>query len=227
MLLIDLVNQMSGLFLVMDKNSRFILANKVAANWTGFKSSDSMLGKTYHDMLCKASEQHDIFKNQDTLTRNRDKHVKIVGYYQYADKWQLVFGEKYPLRDNEGNLVGTVSHFNDVTNCNLIDLSKFLKISQHGDSIKLGREQNGYLVEDHYPDITLPGRQSECLFFLLRGKTAKDIGKILGLSYRTVEGHIEQIKNKFQCSSKSELVEKAISYDYMNIIPEGLFLSLK
>lgn len=227
MFLMDLVNQMSGLFVVMDKNSRFIFANNVAAKWAGFKSSDSMLGKTYCDMLCKASNQHDIFANQDTVTRDRDTHVKIVGYYQYADKWHLVFGEKYPLRDNEGNLMGTVSHFNDVTNCNIIDLSKFLKITQKGGSIKLDREQKGYVIENHYPDITLPGRQSECLFFLLRGKTAKEIGKILGLSYRTVEGHIEQIKCKFDCSSKSELLEKAISYDYMNIIPERLFLSLK
>lgn len=55
----------------------------------------------------------------------------------------------------------------------------------------------------------LSEREAECLFYLLRGATAREVGKMLHLSPRTVEGYIEELKWAFDCSSKSELLEKA------------------
>lgn len=49
-------------------------------------------------------------------------------------------------------------------------------------------------------------RQSECLYYLVRGMSAKQIAKILNLSHRTVEDYIESLKNKLNCDAKSELI---------------------
>jgi len=43
------------------------------------------------------------------------------------------------------------------------------------------------------------------------------------ISYRTVESYFEKIKLKFGCFNKSKLIEKAISYGYLNKIPQSLF----
>ena len=47
-------------------------------------------------------------------------------------------------------------------------------------------------------------RQLECLFWVQEGKSANDIGGILGISGRTVEGHLQQaclllgVRTRFQ-----------------------------
>lgn len=70
---------------------------------------------------------------------------------------------------------------------------------------------------EHSEEIKLTARESECLFYLLRGKTAKKIATILGISHRTVETYVDYLKIKFQALNKSELIEKAIEKGYFNI----------
>lgn len=55
---------------------------------------------------------------------------------------------------------------------------------------------------------TLTDRQIECCALLLNGKTAKEIGFALGLSARTVEYYLNNIKSKLNCKNKSELIVK-------------------
>ncbi len=222
------IDQIPGLFVVMDLESRFLAMNKTALEWTGFKSYDAMVNETYCNMPCKVAEKHEVFVQQDNVTRERNGPLKILGYYCYAnDEWRVLFGDKYPLKNRNNEIIATVSQFSDITNHNLIDLSKLLKISTEGNSIKIPRKQIEYMLEDNLSNSLLSSRQSECLFFLLRGKTAKQIAKILNLSFRTVEEYIEQMKIKLNCSTKSELINKAIAEGYMNIIPGTLLEMLK
>ena len=53
---------------------------------------------------------------------------------------------------------------------------------------------------------TLTLRQLEVLSQLSRGKTGKEIGKILELSPRTIETYLEAIKNKFSLYTRSDLI---------------------
>jgi len=46
-------------------------------------------------------------------------------------------------------------------------------------------------LSGHEPDLrAISSRQIECLYWVQMGKSATDIGAILGISSRTVEGHI-------------------------------------
>jgi DNA-binding CsgD family transcriptional regulator len=58
--------------------------------------------------------------------------------------------------------------------------------------------------------VTLSKRERECLFYIVCGKSAKSIAKILGISNRTVESYIEHLKEKFHCHNKADLIESAI-----------------
>lgn len=53
-------------------------------------------------------------------------------------------------------------------------------------------------------------RESECLDHLVTGKTAKETAKIMDISPRTVEFHINNIKEKMGVKSKLELISKVI-----------------
>lgn len=70
--------------------------------------------------------------------------------------------------------------------------------------------------------MQLTTRELECLFYVLKGKTSKHIGKTLNISYRTVETHMSNVKSKLNIRNKSELIEKAIESGYIQIylLPE-------
>jgi DNA-binding CsgD family transcriptional regulator len=224
----NFIRQATGSLLVMDINSKFLTASETALKWTGFKSYTALEGASYCDMPCKIAEEHDVYVAQNMSLLACDCPLSILGYFCYAnDDWKVIFGKKYLVKNQNGQILALVSHFNDITNYNLINLNKILDITINRYSVKVSRRQVSYVLDDNYSEVSLSKRQSECMFFLLRGKTAKDIAKILNLSPRTIEDHIDQIKLKLNCTTKSELLEKAIAYGYMNIIPKSLLINLK
>lgn len=110
----------------------------------------------------------------------------------------------------------------DIADSNLFDITRFLFKNDAVVRNYFETKQFAYTLDNGYMDVKLPPRKSECLFFLLRGKTAKSIAQILGISSRTVESHIDKIKYRLKCSNKSQLIEKTWLSGYMNIIPEIL-----
>lgn len=56
-------------------------------------------------------------------------------------------------------------------------------------------------------DIALSLQEFKSLALLSRGKTAKEIGRALDISQRTVEGYIENVKHKVKISSRSHLID--------------------
>ena len=68
---------------------------------------------------------------------------------------------------------------------------------------------NKFSLETAYA-LGLTQRETQCLFHLLEGHTAKEIAKLLKISPRTVEGYIENMKNKLDCATTSELLLKAM-----------------
>lgn len=220
----DLIDQLPGLFYIVDLESKFLHVNNVFTQWTGFKSCESLIDRTYTDMRCRAAERHLYFKEQDHLAIASMKPVTILAYVCYAHDWLVVFGEKYPLKSPTGELLGIVSHFRDITKYHLIDLYRFLNVGKTKNLIP--QQQIEYILAEYDPELELSPRQSQCLFFLLRGKSYKEIAHILNISTRTSEGYITEIKTKLNCVSKSELIDLAISKGYMNIIPKGMLNEL-
>jgi DNA-binding CsgD family transcriptional regulator len=58
----------------------------------------------------------------------------------------------------------------------------------------------------------LTSRQKECLQWVCMGKTAEEIGIILGCSQRTVEAHINNIKIKLDCTRITQIIYLAIKH---------------
>lgn len=60
-------------------------------------------------------------------------------------------------------------------------------------------------------------RELDCITELLKGKTSKEISTILAISPRTVETHLENLKSKLHCQSKSALIDKLLRFGLANI----------
>lgn len=56
--------------------------------------------------------------------------------------------------------------------------------------------------------IVLSDRECEVLYYLIKGKTAKETAKNLQISPRTVEKYIEQLKSKTRSRRKLEILIK-------------------
>lgn len=56
----------------------------------------------------------------------------------------------------------------------------------------------------------LTKRESECLTWVLRGKTDWEIGRIIGISHRTVEMHIDNAKRKLEVRNRTQAVVLAL-----------------
>lgn len=65
-------------------------------------------------------------------------------------------------------------------------------------------------------DITLSLQEFKSLALLSRGKTAKEIGRTLKISQRTVESYIENVKHKVKISSRGHLIDLFLSTFHQN-----------
>lgn len=61
--------------------------------------------------------------------------------------------------------------------------------------------------------ITLAPQQMRCLLLLLGGKTNKEIARILHISYRTVEHHVDRIKDLLKVRNSKQLLINYIVQD--------------
>lgn len=62
----------------------------------------------------------------------------------------------------------------------------------------------------------LTDREMEVLQFVAKGLTNKAVGVQLGISDRTVQGHLSHIFNKLDVDSRTEAVMRAISYGWIS-----------
>ena len=58
-------------------------------------------------------------------------------------------------------------------------------------------------------EVSCSVREIEVMKLLLEGYSASQIGKEIFLSRRTIEHHLERIKDKLGCTSRAELIQKA------------------
>lgn len=66
---------------------------------------------------------------------------------------------------------------------------------------------------DEFENIHFTNRETECIAHLLKGKTIKATAHALGLSPRTVEFYLNNMKQKLGCNTKSKLVELLYNND--------------
>jgi len=64
------------------------------------------------------------------------------------------------------------------------------------------------LYRNRYEEHQFSCREKECIYWLYQGKTVGEIGGILGVSKRTMEKHIINLKKKFGCDTLFQLGTK-------------------
>lgn len=68
--------------------------------------------------------------------------------------------------------------------------------------------KNSIAIQDGLNIIHLTIRESECLFYFALGYTIKEVARVLKISSRTVERHLENMKIKTDTQHKADLIKK-------------------
>jgi DNA-binding CsgD family transcriptional regulator len=79
-----------------------------------------------------------------------------------------------------------------------------------------------YKLGAKHKDTYFTQREAECMVGLLEGKTESNIAIVLGLSSRTVESYVGQIRTKLGCKNKIELCEKVRASNFVKSIDFNL-----
>lgn len=70
----------------------------------------------------------------------------------------------------------------------------------------------------------LTKREAECLVSMLAGNSAKKSANKFGISAKTVEGYLDNIREKLQCFNRTQIFEKAFAAGLIDVVPaEVLF----
>lgn len=217
----DFITNLPQLISVKDTDSVFVNFTHDLAKLVGWKSAENAYGKTDYDFPCKASEFASEFIRIDKIVLGSGKKMSTLDIQPYAEGWRLTLFEKTPIKDKNGNVVGTFNSGIDVTQISLFKAYALL-YKLDNQLMKQDLKPASYILTEAHSPLPLTEKQENCLFLLIRGKSIKEIAKILGISPRTVESHMESIKNRLDCRSKSDIIEKAMDSGYLYYVPSSL-----
>lgn len=78
------------------------------------------------------------------------------------------------------------------------------------DPIKESRDLRTYYLTPHYPHVYFTRREAECFFWVVQGFTLSQAAFEMGLSARTVEFYMKNMKLKLQCTNKKDLLDRVL-----------------
>lgn len=190
-------------------DSLIVKNNETNANLCGYDSEKQLNGKRLHEIpwLPKACAFSTIQNNQQVMQSNR-----ILVLDEEITLFELNFqflSIKLPWYNELNQIIG-------VFGCSVVFdkpsiAHPFGKIIQA--LFNLNEVQSIKAASNHcILEAQLTKREHDSLELVMMGKTAKEIGIALNLSTRTIEKYLENIKQKMHVKTKSELIEKALTY---------------
>lgn len=208
----SLLDHLPGYIGWKDVNRHYLGANKALLEMKRLRGIDDISGKTDEELSPSSIEENEIFQQQDLSVIKGNKVLTVHSDSKTSDIYLL---EKSPITDQNNIVTGLIYH------CRPFHKNEvFRMLKQLDDNLQLNTSH--YVLNDHHNKYELTNREIECVFLLVRGKSAREIGVLLSLSKRTVESYIENIKNKMDCQNKAEILVKAVLNGYHTTIPASL-----
>jgi len=195
-----------------DRDGKYLGANDIFLKVSGMSSEKDVIGSTDLDQIWH--EQAPLMmKNDKTIVTNECVQTWIETAKHPNGKIVHYLSHKSPLRNRGGKVIGSfgLSYGFETQDWNVDKLNEVNMVVGTTGVEHIKR----YLLTLQRDKHQLSKRQVECLYYLTKGKTYRQIAQILGISNRTVEHYIDTIKAKMNCQNKSELIEKYLQSDFI------------
>ena len=186
-----------------DTAGHYLGVNEQFLRYVGVHSYDEVIGKTDADLIW-AKHAPLVMKNDAQIVLTEQPKIFMEAGMAANVKVNNFLSCKKPLRLKSGKVIGTFGLSILVEDKNNINIA-LEKVSRFIDPFNL-RTMPLLAPTPH----NLTQRQFECLLYLVKGMTVKQIATTLELSPKTVEHYLEAVKGKLNCFSRAELIAKAL-----------------
>lgn len=177
--------------------------NKNSATSYGMQQPEELVGKTVYDFFEKESAEYLVRYEMETVIKNKIM-MREYDLTRLDGSVHHFLGLRAPWYDNNDQIIGVMGYAVSIGKHSLPDaLTSFMK---------QGLIENPGTYSNYIHSAHLSKREMECLKLAVRGKTMREIGLFLGLSVRTIEAYMENIKLKFNVATKSELIDLVFDY---------------
>ena len=204
-----------GLCAIKDLQGRYVdLTTKAVglAAHAGFKSQQQIRGRFEHEFTSD-KEIVRLYLEHDHLAVSNDVWIGLEPCHWDGGP-QVGISTKYAIENKESEVVGCFFRFLILENKLLSHHLQELKV--HQSNLNSQKPACFQLeLQPYRATQALTPREADCLFYTIHGKTAKGIAKLLGISSKTVEYYLANLKSIFKCHSRSELISKAIEQGFL------------
>lgn len=202
-----------------DGKGTYLTPNAVASTLCGFKRPDDMHGTSYQALPSPLSAFARQFIEQDQWVLDNQQSLTFIEMFRYADnQYHCHLGRKSFVPQAQSFLVkATLFNITELINPILCEL---LSVQDRTISQKETRAFCYHLSQQDDDKAILTQREIQCVRYLMHNFTNKMIAARLNVSARTIESHINNIKNKLNLTSKAMIVAHCIQN---NLLPINLF----
>lgn len=211
------VRYQPGFIIWKDINLNYIAINNDTAKLLGHKNADDFIGINDYEVKVNIPDQ--LRESMRTHTRSifhENEDRKWLQYVPTTNGVQLMYGTDTIIYNEQHQPMATIISTKEITTTSFLNMGVLLH-KKLRDKI-LNREYFLFQLANKYKNEFLGRRQSQCLYHLLNGLRTKEIAQQMSVSPRTIETHLERIKFKLGCTTKSQLFEKANELGLFNFI---------
>ncbi len=217
---LSLLQQLPGCWGCKDTQSVFRYVNHAYAELIGFADPRACIGRRDSDMPSPSSECALEFQQQDLYVMESRRTLKILDIHPYPDgQWHAHIFTKKPWLNEKGEVQGIIFYGQELTETAVLEVGHWIgRVTglHHQPKPPLDPKRTVITAEDLTP------REQEVLFFLLYGKKPQQIAHAMGISVKTIEGHVARLRTKFDATSKHALIEQALDAGFGSSIPKSL-----
>jgi len=189
-----------------DKRGKYLEVNDLFLYTNNSTHVSDILGKTDRDMTWQ-SEASLMMQNDNKIVSSEKSGTFIESAYCFGNTMRYFLSHKLPLLNRSGKKIGTIGTSFLLDDIHIV--TGWLK----GAGFLIDYDPTKLIYTQKRQELT--PRQIDCLIYLVKGMTIKQIAKELDLSPKTVEHYLEAIRKKLRCHSRYELITKALQLPYI------------
>ncbi|MCC8465645.1 helix-turn-helix transcriptional regulator [Photorhabdus bodei] len=204
---INTMQQSNEPWAIKDKNSCWIFGNLAFRQIQNLPDLFDYEGKNDSELPWNGAEFAKEFVIHDKNVMKQEKRICSLETHTYGkDKFlSSYFSEKYPIYNDENECIGLFLHAWKAQDFSFTRLFR-------------GKLPASILFQP--PTDLFTQREWDVIFLLLHKYTSKQIGRMLNISYRTVESHISRIYGRIGVHSSRQLEEYCRTNDYDLYMPK-------
>ncbi len=210
------IKQNPGFYFAKDLQSTYYSASESFLLIAGIQKNKDIQGKTDADLPLENNIEEVRFHDSHVVTQQTSWTGYECGRTAFSPQADVYcFNTKTPLINDSNEIIGLFGV--------MFPLSAKIDVPLVG---KLNKQLND--PEQNYHFVTPPALQHLtpqeliCWFFILRGKTSKQIAQAMKISPKTVDFHLINIKNKLNIKYKKDIIDYAFANNLLQFIPPAI-----